>query len=299
MLVASVEPSHFSGPTNLCFSYHCGIFKITSDMSVSLEHQTEAPHPPHAARQPSQLSWQQKGSVNGRVPVALDDFAYFVAKGGTDGLDECIGKAIQTISDEMHLRQQQTQQHKQPQHQLKRSTVSLLQNSPQGLKENHVNTPPIQSPRRSPVRLQLAQSSQLALNDAVLLSDDSSSVCVFCQAALGDHETKQRRSLVTVINPVTGNQLSPGAAPAMRAPVAICGRCNGGVCETHLMLHSVKMQSHWDSMTFNDRVVDAAYRSLPPQAQLLSRVMLRYILCSLFCLIVFSSNSLLQYRNHP
>jgi hypothetical protein len=245
-------------------------------MSVSLEHPTEASHPPHAEH-PSRLTWQQTGSMYERVPVALDDFAFIVAKGGTDGLDECISKAIEAISDEVHLRQQQTQQHNRPQNQSKRSTVPLLQCSPPGFKQNPFNSSTIQSPRHSPVRLQNSQSSQSALNDVVPPPEDSPSVCIFCQAAGSDHESKQRRSLVTIINPVTGNELSPGGAPPMRAPVAVCGRCNGGVCDTHLMLHSVKMPSHWDGMVFHDRVVDAAYRSLPPHAQLLSRVMLRYI----------------------
>jgi hypothetical protein len=68
----------------------------------------------------------------------------------------------------------------------------------------------------------------------------------------------------------------------MRVPVATCDGCNGGVCEAHLMLHGVKMAVHWDKMKFFDSVVDAVYRSLPPQAQLLSRIMLRYSFLYIF-----------------
>lgn len=213
------------------------------------------------------------------MPVALDEFTYLVGNSGSEGLDECMSKVIDAVTNELYQNQQEMRQN-HPRHQ----SFSAQQSSPQGTKQSQNTSVSPSTPRRSPARVYVAQSAPA--KEVALPSDEPRSCCVFCEAAQGDHETKQRRERcrITTMNPVTGNELSPGGSLPMRDAVAMCARCNGGVCEAHLMLHCVKVPSHWDTMTFYDGAVDSAYRSLPPQAQLLSRVMLRYIVASEGCL---------------
>lgn len=250
---------------------------------MSSEHQSRAPHPPLYPRLPSpRFKFQEKGPQSGRVPVVLDEFALLVAGGGSTGLEECINRAIEAITEEAHQKQRPQRQH-QPQQQLKQHQPHQQQykfsssHPVPPIKHDDDTKSPSSPPRRSPSRQASLFSAALVKSSDSLPSDDVFALCLFCEAAHSDHESKQRRdrSLFTSTNPVTGNELSPGGALPMRTPVATCHRCNSGVCEFHLMLHSVKMPGHWDCVSFYDSVVDSAYRSLPPHAQLLSRVMLR------------------------
>lgn len=253
---------------------------------MASELQARVPHPPTLARQQSnrfRLPERGNDDLHGRVPVALDEFTYLVGNSGSAGLDECMSKVIDAVTNELYQNQQEMRQQKQLLHQqnhLPYHSSSAQQSSPQGTKQNQNTSVSPSTPRRSPARAHVAQSAPA--KDVALPSDEPRSCCVFCEAAQADHETKQRRERCRIItmNPVTGNELSPGGSLPMRDAVAMCARCNGGVCEAHLMLHCVKMPSHWDAMTFFDGAVDSAYRSLPPQAQLLSRVMLRCIAAS-------------------
>jgi len=228
------------------------------------------------------------------VPVALDEFTYLVGNSGSAGLDECMSKVIDAVTNELYQNQQEMRQQKQHTHQLNHlphHSFSAQQSSPQGAKQNQITSVSPSTPRRSPARSHVAQSAPA--KDVALPSDEPRSCCVFCEAAQADHETKQRRERcrIITINPVTGIELSPGGSLPMRDAVATCARCNGGVCEAHLMLHCVKMPSHWDAITFYDGAVDSAYRSLPPQAQLLSRVMLRCIAAIEGCVFVTFRNT--------
>jgi hypothetical protein len=232
---------------------------------MASDHETRAPHPPlHPRLQSSRFKVRQSSPQSGRV--ILDDFERFVAKGESNGKAECINKALDAISQEVYLKKRQPLQET-----LCKSSASQP-GSPHGNKNIDDNT---SSPRRSPARHTLLHSVASSRNDDLLTSEETNAQCMFCAAAGQESKHRRDRSLVTTMNPVTGYELSPGGVLPMRDPVATCDRCNGGVCEFHLMLHSVKMPGHWESLTFYDSVVDSAYRSLPSHAQLLSRVMLR------------------------
>ena len=247
---------------------------------TSEHYQASAPPPiPRARMQSPRLKFHHGGggALSARVPVALDDFAYLVVEGGAPGLGEFFSKSIEDITNQVHQKQQQQQQQQQPQHHLLfNQQIQPHPSIKSSLQPQFLSL----SPRRSPVRVQrnqLSSPAKIQLHSSLSHADNASVLCTLCEAAQHDAETKQRRerSHIAATNPITGNELSPGGALPMRAPVAMCGHCKGGVCEAHLLLHSVKAAGHWDSMKFYDSVVDAAYRSLPPQAQLLSRVMLR------------------------
>ncbi len=205
------------------------------------------------------------------VPVALDDFTYLFTQGETTGMDECISNFIEAVTNEIGQKQLQEQ------HESQNHLISTQQCPIKPIHNTSSSYLSPSSPRRSSAHAQLHLSKSVAKNDMLAAADDARAYCIFCEASQSDREYKQRRerSRITTINPVTGHELSPGGAPPLRDPVATCAMCNGNVCEAHLMLHSVKMPAHWESLTFYDGIVDSAYRSLPPQARLLSRVLFR------------------------
>jgi hypothetical protein len=239
---------------------------------MASEHETRAPHPPLYPRlQATRFKLQESNIRSGRIPVVFDELSTLVAEGGATGIDECINEAIEAITQELHLKQKQQLKV----HQLQCKSLTAQPCSPQAIKHTSDNKSTSSSPRRSPARQAIAHSATFAKSDDPLPSEDVLTHCLFCVAACQESKQRRERSLATIMNPLTGNELSPGGALPMRTPVATCDRCNGGVCEFHIMLHSVKMPGHWDALTFYDSAVDSAYRSLPPHAQLLSRVMLR------------------------
>jgi hypothetical protein len=235
--------------------------------STAREHETRAPHPPlHPRLQSSRFKVQKKSPQSGKVPVVLDDFVNLIMESGSVGLDECINRAIEAITQELHLKQLLPP--------LGSQMTGIQPSSPHATKLINDNQACASSPRISPLRQALINSAAVDTNDSSLPSAVALVQCLFCAASQEPKEHRDR-TISSTMGPTMGDISSPRGTLPMRTPVATCDSCNGGICEFHIMLHSVKMPSHWDSLNFHDDVVDSAYRSLPPQAQLLSRVMLR------------------------